>query len=77
MGFRDIENTVQIFVQKTVLPLSLAKYGLEVSNGNKANSKVVGNNKINQMEQKYRFLELLNKPQSHSKHNKGTSKGPH
>ena len=39
----------------TVLPLSLAKWGPEVSNGNGANTKVVENNKINQMEQNKDF----------------------
>lgn len=46
-----MKNSVQILCKKTDLLLSLAKYGLEVSNGNRPNMKVVGNNKISQMGQ--------------------------
>ena len=77
MSFGDIENSIQILCKKTVLPLLLAKWSLEVSNRNEANMKVVGNDKINQTEEKYEFLELSDRPQSHSKHNKGTPKGSH
>ena len=50
-SFGDIENSVQILCKKTVLPLSMAKQGLEVSNGNGTNTKVVGNHKIHSTEQ--------------------------
>ena len=46
-AFGDIENSVQILCKKTISPLSIAKQGLEVQNGNGADTKVVGNNKIN------------------------------
>ena len=42
MGFEDIENSIQILCKKTILPLTLAKWGFEVSNGDGANIKVVG-----------------------------------
>ena len=45
-SFGDIENSVRIFCKKTVLPLSLAKQSLEVSNENGTNTKVFGNHKI-------------------------------
>ena len=63
-SFGDIENGVQILCKKTVLPLSMAKQALEVSNGNGANTKVVGNHKISQMGQNTDFFDYLLIPKS-------------
>ena len=61
-SFGDIKNSVQILCKKTDLPLSLAKYGLTVSNGNGSNTKVVGNDKMSQTEQNTNFFEYHTNP---------------
>ena len=63
-SFGDIENCVQILCKKTVLPLSMAKQSLEVSNGHGANTKVVGNHKIHSTGQITDFQNYQINPQN-------------
>ena len=53
--------------KKTVLPLTLAKWGFEVSNGDSVNMKVVEYKEIDQMELKHEFSEYWMIPHVHAK----------
>ena len=75
-GFGDNENSVQILCKKTVLHLTLEKWGFGVSDGNRVNTIVVGNDKTNQKELKHEFSKYQIIPQVTPNTTKETPKGP-
>ena len=53
--------------KNTILPLTLTKWGFKVSNGNEVNTKVEGNDNINQIELEHEFFGILDNSTSHTK----------